>query len=95
MRLPGFTAEDSLYKPSGHYHMTGTVDQVEGVGHGIILVAVSFQPWLNQFLVQPFCYRRQPDCYYDCMKRCTDDPFYCDHNCRCCCSESPHRCRYI
>ncbi len=33
MTMPGFTAEASLYKTSGHYYGLGTVGQINGVIH--------------------------------------------------------------
>ncbi len=47
--------------------------------------------------IQPAIYRNYwyDRCYEDCWATCTDDPWYCDHNCDCFCKGGPPRCWYM
>jgi hypothetical protein len=69
MKIPGFTAEKSVYA-SQHRYVTGI--QGWGVDSGVELAA-------------PFCHRGRAGCVPDCLRRCTDLPEYCEINCNCCC----------
>jgi hypothetical protein len=75
--MPQFTAEASLGALRGHYRTTGVVSGE----YGIVLAAA-----------HAFCDRHNPRCFLDCMQKCDDLGFYCDNNCRCCCSGRPPHC---
>lgn len=34
------------------------------------------------------------NCYWDCLRNCDDDPYYCSVNCRCFCKGGPPLCEY-
>ena len=63
MRLPGFAAESSVYRTSGHYQISSASEQAGGV----ILQELSFSPVL----------RHCGTCYLDPMLGCVRDCYAC------------------
>jgi hypothetical protein len=54
MNMPGFTAEFSVYRTSGHFQMVETINRTDGLIHPALCV-------------DPSCFE---DCYADCNQEC-------------------------
>ena len=79
MKIPGFTAETSVYAPHNRYRATM-------LGRGAnTAVALAAAP--RQFFPGTNCYR-------NCLNSCDDDPYFCEVNCHCYCRGGPPHCQY-
>ena len=92
MKLPGFTAEAALSERNAHYASV----TVSGAPASFEVVPQGGGIWDGGESNGPFCNRRKPNCYFDCLSRCEDPGGFCEHNCRCCCSGIPGQtCHYM
>jgi len=70
MRLPGFNAETSLYKPSSHYRMTGIVGQADRAIYPTLSISdvVKLSPDFTDFArLQPTDFVSVRACCRDCL----------------------------
>jgi hypothetical protein len=80
MNIPGFTADASAYTARNRYRAVR-------LGSGTSKVMVGLAAGARQS-------SHGPNCYWNCLRSCDDDPYYCHVNCHCYCRGGPPACEY-